>query len=192
MEVEKQWQQKLAQYQLQKEEELKNREKLKIQEKARKYIIEQEKQRNNNEEFLKLYPSLFGIILPFNDTSSTDDIESNYIVRLIPEECFCFSTKARVPTKICAECITLKDLQNSGLLNCKNSSKIDKKKSNFFCGDKNIIINQYSRKNVKRMTQQTSGLKILFQNGKEKRQIIFLQRLPRNLMSKAYKRMQNK
>ena len=124
-------------------------------------------QRNNNEEFLKLYPSLFGIILPFNDTSSTDDIESNYIVRLIPEECFCFSTKARVPTKICAECITLKDLQNSGLLNCKNSSTIDKKKSNFFCGDKNIIINKYSRKNVKRMTQQTSGLKILFQNRNE-------------------------
>ena len=57
MEVEKQWQQKLAQYQLQKEEELKNREKLKIQEKARKYIIEQEKQRliKENEDLLKGY-----------------------------------------------------------------------------------------------------------------------------------------
>ena len=57
MEVEKQWQQKLAQYQLQKEEDLKNREKLKIQEKARKYMIEQEKQRliKENEDLLKGY-----------------------------------------------------------------------------------------------------------------------------------------
>ena len=57
MEVEKQWQQKLAQYQLQKEDELKNREKLKVQENARKYIIEQEKQRliKENEDLLKGY-----------------------------------------------------------------------------------------------------------------------------------------
>ena len=73
------------------------------------------KQRIDNEEFLEKYPSFFGIILPFNDTSSTEDVDSNFIVRIIPEECFCFSTKARVPTKICAECITLKDLQNSDL-----------------------------------------------------------------------------
>ena len=57
MDVEKQWQQKLAQYQLQKEEELKNRENLKIQQQARKYIIEQEKQRliKENEGLLKGY-----------------------------------------------------------------------------------------------------------------------------------------
>ena len=57
MEVEKQWQQKLAQYQLQKEAELKNREKLQIQQQAKKYIIEQEKQRliKENEALLKGY-----------------------------------------------------------------------------------------------------------------------------------------
>ena len=73
------------------------------------------KQRINNEEYLKDFPAFFGIILPFNDTTSTEDIDSHFIVRLIPEECFCFSTKARVPTKICAECITVKDLKNSDL-----------------------------------------------------------------------------
>ena len=82
------------------------------------------KQRIDNEEFLEKYPSFFGIILPFNDTSSTEDVDSNFIVRIIPEECFCFSTKARVPTKICAECITLKDLQNSDLFKVKKENKI--------------------------------------------------------------------
>ena len=57
MDVEKQWQQKLKQYQLQKEEELKNIEQLKIKEQAQKYIIEQEKRRliKENEDLLKGY-----------------------------------------------------------------------------------------------------------------------------------------
>ena len=74
-------------------------------------------QRIEQKDFLKKYPSFYGIILPFNDSSSAEDYDSNYIVRIIPEECFCFSTKARVPTKICAECVTVKDLKNSGFLN---------------------------------------------------------------------------
>ena len=74
-------------------------------------------QRIEQKDFLKEYPSFYGIILPFNDSSSAEDYDSNYIVRIIPEECFCFSTKARVPTKICAECVTVKDLKNSGFLN---------------------------------------------------------------------------
>ena len=57
MDVEKQWQFKLKQYQLQKEEELKNLEQLKIKEQAKKYLIEQEKQRllKENEDILKSY-----------------------------------------------------------------------------------------------------------------------------------------
>ena len=57
MEVEKQWQMKLKQYQKQKEEELKNIKNLKIKEQAKKYIIEQEKQRliKENEALLKGY-----------------------------------------------------------------------------------------------------------------------------------------
>ena len=74
-------------------------------------------QRIEQKDFMKKYPSFYGIILPFNDSSSAEDYDSNYIVRIIPEECFCFSTKARVPTKICAECVTVKDLKNSGFLN---------------------------------------------------------------------------
>ena len=92
-----------------------------------------EQQRIDNEEYLLNYPSFFGIILPFNDSSSTEDIDSSLIVRIIPEQCFCFSTKARVPTKICAECIKVKELKNSEYLN--NSQKRANKeinKNNFF------------------------------------------------------------
>ena len=117
-------------------------------------------QRINNEEFLKNYPSFFGIILPFNDTSSIDDIDSNFIVRLIPEECFCFSTKARVPTKICAECITVKDLQNSELLNSKKkkySSNTKIRRTNGLI-DKNISGRLYPRSSLKRKTEITSNI----------------------------------
>ena len=57
MDVEKQWQMKLKQYQLQKEEELKNFEQLKVKEEAKKYLIEQEKKRliKENEDLLKGY-----------------------------------------------------------------------------------------------------------------------------------------
>ena len=57
MDVERQWQMKLKQYQLQKEEELKNSQQLKIKEQAQKYIIEQEKKRliKENEDLLKGY-----------------------------------------------------------------------------------------------------------------------------------------
>ena len=71
------------------------------------------KQRIDNEENLLNYPSFFGIILPFNDSSSTEDIDSNLIVRIIPEQSFCFSSKSRVFTKICAECIQVKELKNT-------------------------------------------------------------------------------
>ena len=80
-------------------------------------------QRKDNEDYLLNYPSFFGIILPFNDSSSAEDIDSSLIVRIIPEECFCFSTKARVPTKICAECIQVKELKNSDYLNINPKNK---------------------------------------------------------------------
>ena len=88
-------------------------------------------QRIEQKDFLKKYPSFYGIILPFNDSSSAEDYDSNYIVRIIPEECFCFSTKARVPTKICAECVTVKDLKNSGFLNKDDDDdKLNKLRTN--------------------------------------------------------------
>ena len=86
-----------------------------------------EQQRIDNEEYLLNYPSFFGIILPFNDSTSTEDIDSSLIVRIIREQCFCFSTKARVPTKICAECIQAKELKNSKYL--ENKSKISNEKT---------------------------------------------------------------
>ena len=87
-------------------------------------------QRIDNEEYLLNYPSFFGIILPFNDSSSTEDIDSSLIVRIISEQCFCFSTKARVPTKICAECIQVKELKNSTYLNSNSNKKNEKTKKN--------------------------------------------------------------
>jgi phosphatidylinositol 4-kinase B len=46
-----------------------------------------------------------GVILPFDDSFSTLDEHNSIIVRIIPEYCFCFSTKARVPVKLSVECI---------------------------------------------------------------------------------------
>ena len=121
-------------------------------------------QRINNKDYLKDFPSFFGIILPFNDTTSTEDIDSHFIVRLIPEECFCFSTKARVPTKICAECITVKDLQNSDLLNIKKYNRNNKNKLSLF-GEINNGRN-FKRPSLKRKTQSTSKINLNFLSGK--------------------------
>ena len=121
------------------------------------------KQRINNEEYLKDFPAFFGIILPFNDTTSTEDIDSHFIVRLIPEECFCFSTKARVPTKICAECITVKDLKNSDLLNIKKINRINKPKLSLF-GENNG--RKFKRPSLKRKTQSTGKINFSFLSGK--------------------------
>ena len=121
------------------------------------------KQRINNEEYLKDFPAFFGIILPFNDTTSTEDIDSHFIVRLIPEECFCFSTKARVPTKICAECITVKDLKNSDLLNIKKINRINKPKLSLF-GENNG--RKFIRPSLKRKTQSTGKINFSFLSGK--------------------------
>jgi hypothetical protein len=110
-----------------------NERKNKLMEYVKTFNENFEQQRIDNEEYLLNYPSFFGIILPFNDSSSTEDLDSSLIVRIIPEQCFCFSTKARVPTKICAECIKVKELKNSEYLN--NSQKRSNKeinKNNFF------------------------------------------------------------
>ena len=62
-------------------------------------------QRKENKEIVNENPFFNGIILPFDDSISTNDNDNSLIVRLIPEQSFCFSTKARVPTKVCAECV---------------------------------------------------------------------------------------
>ena len=123
-------------------------------------------QRKDNEEYLLNYPSFFGIILPFNDSSSTEDLDSSLIVRIIPEECFCFSTKARVPTKICAECITVKELKNSEYLNDINLNQNKKtnntKNNNILCksltiiGDENnnLNINNFNNNGIKKKNFQ--------------------------------------
>ena len=74
LEVEKQWQMKLKKYQKQKEEELKTIKNLKIKEQAKKYLIEQEKQRliKENEALLKGYYPL-GYQKAINSLKNVDD-----------------------------------------------------------------------------------------------------------------------
>ena len=79
-------------------------------------------QRNEFKDNLKFSSLFYGIILPFNDTKSTNDNDNNLIVRIIPEYSFCFSTKERVPTKICVECVKVNE--------CKKWEKLFKNNDN--------------------------------------------------------------
>ena len=67
--------------------------------------------------------SLYGIILPFNDSDSTHDKENTLMVNFIYEESFCFSTKARVPTKICAECVKVEECEKWNELYIQNDNE---------------------------------------------------------------------
>ena len=69
----------------------------------------------NEEEDIKLAKSVIkglyrGIILPFDDSKSTEDEDCNLIVNLNIENSCCLSTRARVPCKIVFECVNVKDL----------------------------------------------------------------------------------
>ena len=71
----------------------------------------------NEEEDIKLAKSVIkglyrGIILPFDDSKSTEDEDCNLIVNLNIENSCCLSTRARVPCKIVFECVNVKDLIN--------------------------------------------------------------------------------
>ena len=102
-------------------EDLKNYEKGTPRKNALKNYIEDFnqmliQQRIMYNENLNQNNSFYGIILPFNDSDSTNDKENTLMVNFINEQSFCFSTKARVPTKICAECIKVDE--------CKDWNKI--------------------------------------------------------------------
>lgn len=53
-----------------------------------------------------------GFLLPFSNPKSDLDCNSYIIVNIIPEYSFCFNTKARVPIKLCCECIELEECDN--------------------------------------------------------------------------------
>ena len=50
-----------------------------------------------------------GFLLPFSNPLSDLDSHSYIIVNIIPEYSFCFNTKARVPIKLCCECIEMNE-----------------------------------------------------------------------------------
>ena len=98
-------------------EDLKNYEKGTPRKNALKNYIEDFnqmliQQRIMYNENLNQNNSFYGIILPFNDSDSTNDKENTLMVTFINEQSFCFSTKARVPTKICAECIKVDECKD--------------------------------------------------------------------------------
>ena len=70
-----------------------------------------------------------GILLPLNDSEFVDDEYNNIIVRIKPEYCMCFSTKARVPVKLVVECVRVGECKNWASLYIQEK-KEDKKEEN--------------------------------------------------------------
>lgn len=61
---------------------------------------------DTNDEIKGVYR---GIILPFDDCDSFTNRNSNIILNFISAQCYCISTKARVPILLIAECASVKD-----------------------------------------------------------------------------------
>ncbi len=108
-------------------------------------------QRITFNENLNQNNSFYGIILPFNDSDSTNDKENTLMVNFIIEQSFCFSTKARVPTKLCAECVKVEECQNWDELIIQNEKNIQsEKKINFTLeGRKSDIENTIEIKKIR-------------------------------------------
>ena len=109
-------------------------------------------QRNEFKDNLKFSCLFYGIILPFNDTKSTNDNDNNLIVRIIPEYSFCFSTKERVPTKICVECVKVNDCKKWEKLYKNNNNKENEDDSSSISvnnnNNNNIFYNKDSISNI--------------------------------------------
>ena len=93
--------------------------------------------RKDNRDVLIENNFFYGVVLPFDDSGSTEDNDSTLIVRIIKEESFCFSTKARVPTKLCVECIQMKECVKWEEMYIGAAEKEDKDKDN---GNKALIV----------------------------------------------------
>ena len=109
-------------------------------------------QRNEFKDNLKFSCLFYGIILPFNDTKSTNDNDNNLIVRIIPEYSFCFSTKERVPTKICVECVKVNECKKWEKLYKNNNNKENEDDSSSISvnnnNNNNIFYNKDSISNI--------------------------------------------
>ena len=128
-------------------------------------------QRNEFKDNLKFSCLFYGIILPFNDTKSTNDNDNNLIVRIIPEYSFCFSTKERVPTKICVECVKVNECKKWEKLYKLNNNKeneddssISVNNNNNNNNNNNIFYNKDSISNI------SSNNNIIFNNNNNTRE----------------------
>ena len=125
-------------------------------------------QRNEFKDNLKFSCLFYGIILPFNDTKSTNDNDNNLIVRIIPEYSFCFSTKERVPTKICVECVKVNECKKWEKLYKNNNNKENEDDSSSISvnnnNNNNIFYNKDSISNI------SSNNNIIFNNNNNTRE----------------------
>ena len=118
-------------------------------------------QRNEFKDNLKFSCLFYGIILPFNDTKSTNDNDNNLIVRIIPEYSFCFSTKERVPTKICVECVKVNECKKWEKLYKNNNNKENEDDSS------SISVNNFYNKDS---ISNISSNNIIFNNNNNNRE----------------------
>ena len=82
---------------------------------SKKFTSKQTKQgfnKDNKNEEIK-YRFNKGYILPFNNDLSNSDEHSLIIVNILPEYSTVFSTKERVPIKLCCECIELEEAEDN-------------------------------------------------------------------------------
>ena len=91
--------------------------------------------RKDNRDVLIENNFFYGVVLPFDDSGSTEDNDSTLIVRIIKEESFCFSTKARVPTKLCVECIQMKECVKWEEMYIGSAEKEEKENKSFIIHD---------------------------------------------------------
>ena len=64
---------------------------------------------DTNDEIKGMYR---GIVLPFDDCDSFTNRNSNIILNFISDQCYCISTKARVPIRLIFECANVEDCAN--------------------------------------------------------------------------------
>jgi len=106
----------------------------------------------------------YGIILPFDDYPSTLDEHNSLIVRIIPDYCFCFSTKARVPVKIVVETVRVKECSDWEKLYIKEEDDVtaklvdmDKSKLMYAEREKNEGDEENEEKKVKNLVQDLNS-----------------------------------
>lgn len=114
--------------------------------------------RNECKEYL-----FYGIVLPFDDGRSTNDSDNNLIVRFVKEESFCFSTKMRVPSKVCVECVRVEECKNWDKLYIKEEEK-ETDSNNEEISTEKLVVEEDHNSKIKDEAQRDKRLKEFMDN----------------------------